>query len=177
MVLAKLILSKPNFLILDEPTNHLDIASREVLENALAEFGGTLLVVSHDRYFLNQVVSRIYAFEDGSLKEYLGSYSHYEEKKREQKEKEKSQLERVRQERRKKVEAKKPKRKPKKRNLFQIEKEISDVEQKIEEIDYLVSTEEVYTDWQRLVELNTEKEELSGRLKELYAEWEDSAQR
>ncbi len=177
VVLAKLILSKPNFLILDEPTNHLDIASREVLENALAEFGGTLLVVSHDRYFLNQVVSRIYAFEDGSLKEYLGSYSHYEEKKREQKEKEKSQLERVRQERRKKVEAKKPKRKPKKRNLFQIEKEISDVEQKIEEIDYLVSTEEVYTDWQRLVELNTEKEELSGRLKELYAEWEDSAQR
>jgi ATP-binding cassette subfamily F protein 3 len=177
VVLAKLILSKPNFLILDEPTNHLDIASREVLENALEEFGGTLLVVSHDRYFLNQVVSRIYAFEDGSLKEYLGSYSYYEEKKREQKEKEKRQLERVRQERRKKVEAKKPKRKPKKRNLFQIEKEISDVEQKIEEIDYLVSTEEVYTDWQRLVELNTEKEELSGRLKELYAEWEDSAQR
>ncbi len=177
VVLAKLILSKPNFLILDEPTNHLDIASREVLENALGEFGGTLLVVSHDRYFLNQVVSRIFAFEDGTLKEYLGSYSYYEEKKRGQKEKEKRQLETVRQEQRKKAEAKKPKRKPKKRNLFQIEKEISDVEQKMEEIDYLVSTEEVYTDWQKLLELNQEKEELSKTLEELYAEWEDSSHR
>jgi ATP-binding cassette subfamily F protein 3 len=177
VVLAKLILSSPNFLILDEPTNHLDIASREVLENALTEFGGTLLVVSHDRYFLNKIVSRIYAFENGSLKEYLGNYSRYEEKKKEQRERERKELESAKQEKKRIAAAKKTKPKVKKRTLFQIEKEITELEQKGEEIDYLVATEEVYTDWQRLLELNTEKEELSRRLEDLYAEWEDSSGR
>ncbi len=176
VVLAKLILSKPNFLILDEPTNHLDIASREVLENALAEFGGTLLVVSHDRFFLNKIVSRIYAFEDGALKEYLGNYSYYEERKREQKEKEKEILETEKQEKKKRIQTRKGKPKVKKRSLFQIEKDISEIEQKIEEIDYLVSTEEIYTDWQKLLELNQEKEELSKKLEELYLEWGNSAE-
>jgi ATP-binding cassette subfamily F protein 3 len=175
VVLAKLMLSKPNLLILDEPTNHLDVASREVLEDALAEFGGTILVVSHDRYFLNKIVNRIYAFEDGSLKEYLGSYSYYEEKKKEQREKEKKLLEIEKQGKRKQIKARKTRPKVKKRSLFQIEKDISEVEQKIEEIDYLVATEEVYTDWQRLLELNQEKEKLSKKLEELYAEWEDSS--
>jgi ATP-binding cassette subfamily F protein 3 len=175
VVLAKLILSKPNFLILDEPTNHLDIASREVLENALAEFGGTLLVVSHDRYFLNKIVSRIYAFENGGLREYLGNYSRYEEKKKEQREREKRESDSAKQEKKRQALAKKAKPKAKKRTLFQIEKEIAELEQKVEEIDYLVATEEVYTDWQRLLELNTEKEELSKRLEDLYAEWEDSS--
>jgi ATP-binding cassette subfamily F protein 3 len=177
VVLAKLILSKPNFLILDEPTNHLDIASREVLENALTEFSGTILVVSHDRYFLNKMVSRIYAFENGSLEEYLGNYSYYEEKKREQKEKERKVLEHRKLEKKKRIKARKSKPKIKKRSLFQIEKDISEVEQKIEEIDYLVATEEVYTDWQRLLELNREKEELSRRLEKLYAEWENSSEK
>jgi ATP-binding cassette subfamily F protein 3 len=177
VVLAKLILSKPNFLILDEPTNHLDIASREVLENALTEFSGTILVVSHDRYFLNKMVSRIYAFENGSLEEYLGNYSYYEEKKREQKEKERKVLEHRKLEKKKRIKARKSKPKIKKRSLFQIEKDISEVEQKIEEIDYLVATEEVYTDWQRLLELNREKEELSRRSEKLYAEWENSSEK
>ncbi len=177
VVLAKLILSRPNFLILDEPTNHLDIASREVLENALTEFSGTILVVSHDRYFLNKIVNRIYAFENGSLKEYLGNYSYYEEKKREQKEKSQKTLEIKRRQKKQQIRAKKTETKVKKRSLFQIEKDITEIEQKIEEIDYLVATEEVYTDWQKLLELNKEKEDLSKRLEELYAEWEDSAQR
>lgn len=177
VVLAKLILSKPNFLILDEPTNHLDIASREVLENALTEFGGTLLVVSHDRYFLNKIVSRIYAFEDRGLKEYLGNYSYYEEKKKAQREKAKRLLEIQKQEKKKKIKSKKTKPKVKKRSLFQIEKDISEVEQKIEEIDYLVATQEVYTDWQKLLELNKEKEDLSKKLEELYVEWEDSSEK
>ncbi|NIM98983.1 MAG: ATP-binding cassette domain-containing protein [candidate division Zixibacteria bacterium] len=177
VVLAKLILSKPNFLILDEPTNHLDIASREVLESALAEFGGTILVVSHDRYFLNKMVNRIYAFENGTLKEYLGNYSYYEEKKREQREKRQKILEIKRRQKKQQIRTKKTETKVKKRSLFQIEKDITEIEQKIEEIDYLVATEEVYTDWQKLLELNKEKEDLSKRLEELYAEWEDSAQR
>ena len=176
VVLAKLILSAPNFLILDEPTNHLDIASREVLETSLSEFGGTILVVSHDRYFLNKVVSKIYAAENKTLKEYLGNYSYYEEKKKEEKEALQKSLELAKQEKKAKAKIKKAKPKIKKRSLFQIEKEISEIEQKIEEVDYLVSTEEVYTDWQKLLELNEEKKMLSRRLDELLAEWERSAE-
>jgi ATP-binding cassette subfamily F protein 3 len=176
VVLAKLILSNPNFLILDEPTNHLDIASREVLENALSEFGGTILVVSHDRYFLNKVVNRIYAIENQTLKEYLGNYSYYEEKKKEEKEALEKSFKLKRQEKKGKERVKKTKPKIKKRSLHQIEKEISEIDQKIEEIDYLLSTEEVYTDWQKLLELNEERKMLSQRLDELLAEWERSAE-
>jgi ATP-binding cassette subfamily F protein 3 len=176
VVLAKLILSNPNFLILDEPTNHLDIASREVLENALSEFGGTILVASHDRYFLNKVVNRIYAIENKTLKEYLGNYSYYEEKKKEEKQSLQKSLELAKQEKKVKAKIKKPKSKIKKRSLHQIEKDISEIDQKIEEIDYLLSTEEVYTDWQKLLELNEERKMLSQRLDELLFEWEKSAE-
>jgi ATP-binding cassette subfamily F protein 3 len=75
--LALLVLSGANFLLLDEPTNNLDIASAEVLENALNDFNGTVLVISHDRYFLDQTVSRIFALEDGTITEYIGGYSDY----------------------------------------------------------------------------------------------------
>ena len=78
--LALLVLSGANFLLLDEPTNNLDIASAEVLENALSDFVGTVLVISHDRYFLDRTVSRILALEDGRVKEYIGGYSDYAEK-------------------------------------------------------------------------------------------------
>jgi len=176
VVLAKLILSKPNFLILDEPTNHLDIASREVLENSLSEFGGTILVISHDRYFLNKVVNKIYAVENKTLREYLGNYSYYERKKKEEKDALQKSLELAKQQKKAKAKIKKAKPKIKKRSLHQIEKEISEIEQKIEEIDYLLSTEEVYTDWQKLLELNEERKMLSQRLDELVAEWERSAE-
>ena len=75
--LACLVLGKPNLLLLDEPTNHLDIPSAEVLEEALDGFEGAVLVVSHDRYFLDQVVDRIVAFEDGELRSYPGGYTDY----------------------------------------------------------------------------------------------------
>jgi ATP-binding cassette subfamily F protein 3 len=80
--LALLVLSDANFLLLDEPTNNLDIASAEVLEQALADFVGTVLVISHDRYFLDRTVDRLLAIEDGRLVEYLGGYSDYLEKRR-----------------------------------------------------------------------------------------------
>jgi len=80
--LALLVLSGANFLLLDEPTNNLDIASAEVLENALADFIGTVLVVSHDRYFLDRTVNRIFSLENPRLKEYIGGYSDYAEKSR-----------------------------------------------------------------------------------------------
>jgi ATP-binding cassette, subfamily F, member 3 len=75
--LALLVLSGANFLLLDEPTNNLDIASAEVLENALNDFNGTVLVISHDRYFLDRTVNRIFALEDGNISEYIGGYSDY----------------------------------------------------------------------------------------------------
>jgi ATP-binding cassette subfamily F protein 3 len=79
--LAKLMLSDANFLLLDEPTNNLDLASCEVLENALDDFEGTVLVISHDRYFLDRVVDRIVELDDGALTEYPGDYTYYAEKK------------------------------------------------------------------------------------------------
>ena len=78
--LALLVLSGANFLLLDEPTNNLDIAAAEVLEQALEDFVGTALIISHDRYFLDRTVDRLLAIEDGKLVDYLGGYSDYLEK-------------------------------------------------------------------------------------------------
>jgi ATP-binding cassette, subfamily F, member 3 len=79
--LALVVLSGANFLLLDEPTNNLDIASAEVLEQALEDFEGTVLVISHDRYFLDRTVQRLWVLEEGEMKEYLGGYSDYLETK------------------------------------------------------------------------------------------------
>jgi ATP-binding cassette subfamily F protein 3 len=86
LALLKLFLHGPNFLILDEPTNHLDIPTREILEQALIDFGGTYLVVSHDRYFLDKIAGRTLVLEDKKLKEFLGNYTYYREKEREKEE-------------------------------------------------------------------------------------------
>lgn len=83
LALLKLFLQGPNFLILDEPTNHLDIPTREILEQALLEFGGTYLIISHDRYFLDKITTRTLVLEDKKLKDYLGNYTYYREKEQE----------------------------------------------------------------------------------------------
>ena len=93
LTLLMLFLEKPNFLILDEPTNHLDIPTREIMEQALAAFGGTSLIVSHDRYFLDRVTTRILEVENGKLTEYLGNYSYYREKKKNLEEYERDRME------------------------------------------------------------------------------------
>lgn len=93
LALLMLFLEKPNFLILDEPTNHLDIPTREIMEQALAAFGGTSLIVSHDRYFLDRVTTRILEMENGKLTEYLGNYSYYREKKKNLEEYERDRME------------------------------------------------------------------------------------
>ena len=74
-------LSKSNLLLLDEPTNHLDIISREALEDAILSYDGTLMVISHDRYFLNKVINRILELNEDGVNEYLGNYNYYQEKK------------------------------------------------------------------------------------------------
>lgn len=93
LTLLMLFLEKPNFLILDEPTNHLDIPTREIMEQALAAFGGTSLIISHDRYFLDRVTTRILEMENGKLTEYLGNYSYYREKKKNLEEYERDRME------------------------------------------------------------------------------------
>ena len=93
LTLLMLFLEKPNFLILDEPTNHLDIPTREIMEQALAAFGGTSLIVSHDRYFLDRVTTRILEMENGKLTEYLGNYSYYRKKKKNLEEYERDRME------------------------------------------------------------------------------------
>ena len=93
LTLLMLFLEKLNFLILDEPTNHLDIPTREIMEQALAAFGGTSLIVSHDRYFLDRVTTRILEMENGKLTEYLGNYSYYREKKKNLEEYERDRME------------------------------------------------------------------------------------
>ena len=171
VVLAKLLFSDVNFLVLDEPTNHLDIASREVLEQTLKDYEGTALLVSHDRYFLDKMVNRIYSFEGNTIKEYLGNYSYYQEKQEEKQriiQKAKAQ---IKERKKEKIKLKK-KIKKKKRKLIDIENEIAEIEDKIDQIEEMLKQEEVYTNWQRLTALTQEKEELSKKLDQLFSEWE-----
>lgn len=148
--LLKLILSKSNFLLLDEPTNHLDIMSREALEKALLEYNGTILVISHDRYFLNKVVNKIYELNESEIKEYLGNYNYYVEKKKnplrfeeiqETTGKTKTQ---IKQERKKKNELEKSKKKERLK-VKNIEDQISDLENAIIELENKLCVEEIYS--------------------------------
>src|SRR5690606_27059036 len=83
LALAKLMMQKANLLVLDEPTNHLDLDSKEVLENALIDYPGTILFVSHDRYFINRIATKVIELSDSGAFEYLGDYDYYVEKKQE----------------------------------------------------------------------------------------------
>jgi ATP-binding cassette subfamily F protein 3 len=177
LALAKLMLSRANFLLLDEPTNHLDIPSREVLEDALAEFEGTILVVSHDRYFLDRIVNKLLVVNRHGLELHLGNYSEYLAHRTQQEKnvviekqpvkKENDEWEQLRQKRRD--------RQKREREQQRLEDEIHKTENRLEEIDDLLDDETVQCDWQRLAELGDEKKLLSARLDELYPLWESFA--
>lgn len=176
--LLKLILSKCNFLLLDEPTNHLDIMSREALEDALLDYTGTLLVISHDRYFLNKVIGKIWELNEDGVKEYLGDYSYYVDKKKnptrfevieEYEGKTKTQ---VKAEKKKKREQEKLE-KEKQKKSKQLEKDISSVESEIEECQNKLCLEEVYSSPEESIKLNNLIAELENKLGDLYEEWEE----
>lgn len=205
--LAKLMLSEANFLILDEPTNHLDIASKEILENALNHYSGTVLYVSHDRYFINKTATRILDLTEQNLLNYLGNYDYYLEKKpaleaaylgkspenahtssgrpgafplaqpmKSSSDKKGSSSadnptgdSKLTWQQQKEEQARIRKRK---NDLAKTEDEIHRLETRNEEIDELLTKEEVFTNVQRLLELNEEKKALEERLIELMEQWE-----
>ncbi len=177
VAILKLILSKANLLLLDEPTNHLDIDSKEVLEEALCGYTGTVFTISHDRYFLNTVVDKILVLDETGITEYLGNYDYYLEKKKQVQEmstnvdvveKTKTQLKDEKRKEREQREIEK-KNRVKRQN---IEKEIEETESEIEELDILLCQEEVYSNPDKSREVSQKKSSLEDKLSTLYEEWE-----
>ena len=173
VAILKLILSNANLLLLDEPTNHLDIDSKEVLEEALSSYTGTIFTISHDRYFLNTVVDKVLVLDENGITEYLGNYDYYIEKKKQVQEmntvevieeKTKTQLKEEKRKEREQREAEK-KNRVKRQN---IEKEIEETEAKIEEMDVLLCQEEVYSNPEKSKDVSLQKASLEEKLSALY---------
>ncbi|MDI3534773.1 MAG: ATP-binding cassette, subfamily er 3 [Thermosediminibacterales bacterium] len=179
VALLKLMLSKANFLLLDEPTNHLDMISKEVLEDALLEYPGTVLVVSHDRYFLKKIATRILELDENGLKSYLGGYDYYREKKAEIETKEKhlEKSENKREKRLKKQKALEVARKERehRKRIEALEQQIIQTEERIQEFETLLCSKEIYTVEEKLKQINKEYQELKQKLEKLYKEWERAA--
>lgn len=190
--LAKLMLSEANFLILDEPTNHLDITSKEILEKALNDYGGTVLYVSHDRYFINRTATRILDLVNQTFVNYIGNYDYYLEKKDEltaaytgassgsaacdssdndnSKTLSSSKLSWQEQ---KEAQARERKRQ---NDLKKTEERISSLEARSSEIDGLMTREDIYTNSVKCQELAKEKADIETELEGLYEVWEDLAE-
>jgi len=176
--LLKLILSKSNLLLLDEPTNHLDIDSKEVLEEALINYDGTIFAISHDRYFLNRVATKIIELNSNGNQTYLGNYDYYIEKKKEKislaepEEKEEKTKTQLKEEKRKEREERESL-KAIAKNQKRLEAEISELEEKITELEELMCQEEIYSNEDKSREVHQESEQLKDRLNTLYTEWEE----
>lgn len=177
--LAKLMLSESNFLILDEPTNHLDITSKEILEDAINAYEGTVLYVSHDRYFINRTASRILELSEGALTGYLGNYDYYLEKKTEaslstlpaspsQKEDLPTET-KLDWQAQKKLQADKRK---KENDLKKCEESIALLEQEQKKIDAKMSDPSIATNVAELQKLASRQKELADKLEGLYEQWE-----
>ncbi len=175
LMLLKLMMKKANFLLLDEPTNHLDIKSREMLEDALSSYEGTIFAISHDRYFINKLANRIMHMEDMEITDYPGNYDYYLEKSASRvktavlKEKLKSDGKEEYQ-RQKKLEAEQRKRN---NRLVKLEKEIEETEQTIEAVKAEMLLPEVSTDYVKCAKLSAEQEKLEEQLLVMYTEWEN----
>ena len=185
--LAKLMLSEANLLILDEPTNHLDITSKEILENAINNYSGTVLYVSHDRYFINKTATRIMDLTGNRLVNYIGNYDYYLEKKDEltpgtianntffsQKDKDSEESDTKQDWKQQKEEQAKIRKRQ--NDLKRTEEEIQKLELRNEEIDELLTNEDIYTNSSELIKLTTEKKTLESRLEELMVLWEELAE-
>lgn len=179
VALAKLMLQKANFLILDEPTNHLDVMSKEVLENALQNYEGTILFVSHDRYFINKITDKIAELSTDGLTIYLGNYNYYVDKKTEEAEIEKLENEEKLEEKPEKQEnlsfteqkRLQSEQRKKERQIEQIETNIESHEEKITALELEMTKPEVFQDHERLMELTNESNLIKEELEVLMEEW------
>ena len=196
--LLKLMMSGANMLILDEPTNHLDIESREVFEDALIEFPGTSVTVSHDRYLLNKIPTKIYELRDGSITVYQGGYDYYLEKSEERKahgdrvglnavhgekkrvDKQKEDIisseKEKRQQARREAKEKQAEQRRKERREKELEAQIASLEQDIRELENRMLEEEYLTDHRKLAELAEEAQEKREKLDDAYSEWAELAE-
>jgi len=178
ITLAKLMLSQSNFLLLDEPTNHLDMVSREILENNLRDYSGTVLFISHDRYFINQVATRIIELTPKGVISYSGNYDYFIEKRNEianetiQSETSNQSSMKSNKELWLQKKEEETRRKRKEKLIEKIEMEIQDIETKIEQIDLLLCQDEIYTDHEKVQALTTEKSSFEELLIDLYEQWE-----
>lgn len=172
--LLKLMLSKSNFLLLDEPTNHLDIESKEVLENAIVDYSGTVLIISHDRYFLNKVVNKIWYLEDGKITEFYGNYDYFLEKLNEKNEAEEKIISKteIEKEKKKKKEKEKEER-AKKQKLKEIENKIFEIEEEIEICNKDIQNPEIFNDKDKFLQIGEDLSRLIKEKEKLYLEWEN----
>ncbi|AFQ09228.1 TPA: ABC-F family ATP-binding cassette domain-containing protein [Bacillus pacificus] len=186
LALAKLMMQKSNLLILDEPTNHLDLNSKEILENALIDYPGTLLFVSHDRYFINRVTTTVVELSTEGAQEYLGDYDYYVEKKNEmieraefeQQEQQENQtpvqktvapekLNYLEEKERKKLERQRT------RKIEELEQNIVQFEEEIATLEDQLCLPEIYADYEKASEITTKKQTLQEQLDACMAEWEE----
>lgn len=187
LALAKLMLQKSNFLILDEPTNHLDLDSKEVLESALMDYPGTILFVSHDRYFINKLATKILSFEEGYFREFLGDYDYFIEKTAEEIERKKllarseatknpspTDFNPVKAKRHFSHSKEEHKQKRKiTRRLEEIEKQIEEVEQRILICQNQLCDPDVFSDFEKTASIQAVLAEDEKATEALYSEWEE----
>ena len=179
LALAKLMMQKANLLILDEPTNHLDLDSKEILENALLDYPGTILFVSHDRYFINRIASKVVELNKDGATEYLGDYDYFVEKKLEQEElkalteSKQVHINSAKQEKssyQQDKEAKKLERQ-RLRRIEKIEEEIEILEQSIDKNDQLLCEPEIFQDHEKSLKILQENEQMKLDVEKLMEEW------
>ena len=174
LALCKIFKRRPNVLILDEPTNHMDIVGKETLENMLAEYSGTVIAVSHDRYFINKIADRLLVFENGSVNFYPIGYAEYEER-----EKEKAVLEEnsvvnssiSMHGKKKEFSTPLKDRGKKERRVKKLEELIANAESELAEISAKLESPEVYSDYIKVTELQSQLEKTQAVLDEYMSEW------
>jgi len=195
VALAKMLLNSGNFLIFDEPTNHLDMQSKNILQQALQQFEGTLMIVSHDRYFLDPIVSKTLEVQPGRIKTWLGNISYYLDKKSKEEESDSYQQNTIQQSQNgadqtktlsrkeeRRLEAEKrnalsKKIKPLKKRITALEKEIEQTEARISEIEEMMAQSDFYDDADQVKNISMEYDELKSSLNQAFGKWEEIAGR
>ncbi len=181
LALAKLMMEKANFLLLDEPTNHLDLDSKEVLEAALIDYPGSILFVSHDRYFINKLATHVLEMQSDKTTLYLGDYDYYVDKKQEERElaelkkAEKKTVEETTDNTKSNYEKEKQQKKEKRkkeRRIKEIEDEIEQLELEMEEMDQMLCDPDVFQDHEKALELTNQNDSLKAQMEILMEEWE-----